>query len=65
MPEFPNRPPQPTHVEGTKRGEEAGFRKEPGRDLHAKNYRSARDSTGINASRREPINPKMANLPPA
>jgi hypothetical protein len=60
-----NKPPQPVHVAGTKRGEEAALnKKEPGRGV-GKHYRTARDSTGINAAAREPIIPVMANIPPA
>jgi hypothetical protein len=58
--------PQPVHVPGTPKGEEQALNgREPGRDLNRKYYRSARDSTGINADKREPIVPGMANIPPA
>jgi hypothetical protein len=60
-----DKPPQPTHVEGTKRGEEAGFYKEAGRSANTKHYRSARDSTGIDSARKGPIDPRMPNIPPA
>ncbi len=30
-----------------------------------KSYSEARDSTGINAEKREPIDPRMPNMPPA
>lgn len=48
------------------RGEEMAASKgrEPGRGGQ-KYYRSARDSTGINAKAREPISPAMPNIPPA
>jgi hypothetical protein len=60
------RPPEPIHIAGTKRGEELALRKgtEPGRG-DEKQYRSARDSTGINASDRQPIDPRMPNIPPS
>jgi hypothetical protein len=58
--------PVPDHVAGTPKGEEQALHtREPGRDPDRKNYRSARDSTGINADKREPIVPGMPNIPPA
>jgi hypothetical protein len=58
--------PQPVHVAGTPKGEEQALKsREPGRDPDRKYYRTARDSTGINAKDREPIVPGMANIPPA
>ena len=60
--------PQPVHIPGTNKGEELVFHlgKEPGRKQeNARNYRSARDSTGINAHKRGPIHPDMPFLPPA
>ena len=58
--------PQPVHVPGTPKGEELALGgREPGRDPNRKYYRSARDSTGINADKREPIVPGMASIPPA
>jgi hypothetical protein len=40
--------------------------KEPGRESgNTRNYRTARDSTGINAAQRAPIHPDMPNIPPA
>jgi hypothetical protein len=38
--------------------------KEPGRG-QGKQYRSSRDSTGINPQNRQPISPAMPNIPPA
>jgi hypothetical protein len=61
-------PPQPIHVPGTSKGEELALRsKEPGRRQgNGRNYRSARDSTGINASARRPILPDlMPSIPPS
>ncbi len=61
-----SKPPVPDHVAGTPKGEEQALSsREPGRDPSRKYYRSARDSTGINADKREPIVPAMANIPPA
>jgi len=60
-----SRPPQPVHVPGTIKGEELALtHKEPGRG-EGKQYRSSRDSTGINAKARAPIHPKMPSIPPA
>jgi hypothetical protein len=52
------------HTNGTRRGEEWAWegRKEAGREG---NTRTARDSTGINANARKPIDSRMPNLPPA
>jgi hypothetical protein len=61
-------PPKPVHVEGIHRGEEAveSFGREPGRNNEkGKMYRSARDSTSINAADRAPILPIMPEIPPA
>ncbi len=61
-----SKPAVPDHVAGTPKGEELALgNKEPGRDPDRKNYRSARDSTGINADKRQPILPVMPNIPPA
>ncbi len=62
-----SKPPQPVHVTGNGKGEERALTKgrEPGRDAERKQYRSARDSTGINASAENPIHPDMPNIPPA
>ena len=59
-------PPEPVHVGGMSRGEEAVMHKgkEPGRG-ERKGYRSSRDSTGINAEQGMPIDPAMPNIPPA
>lgn len=59
-------PPEPVHVPGTHKGEELVLEKghEAGRGV-GKYYRSARDSTSINADKRAPIHPAMPNLPPA
>lgn len=58
--------PQPTHVAGIPKGEEESLNStEPGRERDRKNYQDARDSTGINAAKRQPIHPAMPNIPPA
>lgn len=58
--------PQPTHVPGTPKGEELALtQKEEGRSANRQHYQSARDSTGINAKNREPIDPRMPHIPPA
>lgn len=58
--------PEPVHVAGTSKGEEMTLRKgrEPGRGGR-RFYRSARDSTGINAANRQPILAAMPSIPPA
>ena len=60
--------PQPVHIPGTNKGEEMVLHKgrEPGRQQeNTRNYRTARDSTGINARKRGPINAAMPSMPPA
>lgn len=58
--------PQPSHVPGIPKGEEESLKSsEPGRDRGRKNYQDARDSTGINAAKRQPIHPAMPNIPPS
>jgi hypothetical protein len=54
---------RPTHVKGTKSGNSTGnYEKQEG---HLPDGRStARRSTGINADKREPIDPRMPNLSP-
>ena len=53
----------PSHTPGTTRGEETIFKKgpEPGREGGT---RTARDSTSINAKKRDPIDPRMPYMPP-
>jgi hypothetical protein len=63
-----NQPPRPVHVPGTTKGEELALRKgrEPGREeAGSRSYRSSRDSTGINAKDRAPIDPRSPSIPPA
>jgi hypothetical protein len=54
---------KPTHTPGTKQGNSTGnYEKQPG---HLPDGRStARRSTGINAKKREPVDPRMPNLSP-
>jgi hypothetical protein len=54
----------PTHTPGVKQGNSTGnYEKQSG---HLPDGRStAARSTGINASKRDPIDPRMPNLPPA
>lgn len=57
---------QPSHVPGTNKGEEQALTtKEPGRGSDRKSYQDARDSTGINSDKRQPIHPSMPQIPPA
>ena len=54
----------PTHVKGIKEGNSIGnYEKQNGH--MADGRASAAKSTGINVSGREPIDPRMPNLPPA
>jgi hypothetical protein len=65
---FRANPPKPTHVPGTNKGEELTMKngREPGREERGKKgYRSARDSTSINAASEAPIDPRMPEMPPA
>jgi hypothetical protein len=59
-------PPRPTHIARTNRGEELvrTHGREPGRGESKRGYRSARDSTGLNADNRAPIDPRMPEMPP-
>lgn len=59
------KPPEPVHVSGMHKGEEHALEKgrEPGRG--GKQYRIARDSTGINPEHHQPIHPAMPQIPPA
>ncbi len=59
-----NPPPDITaHTPGTKRAEEWTYegKKEPGREGQG---RTARDATSVDPKSREPIDPRMPNLPP-
>lgn len=65
---MPHDPPSPTHVPGTNKGEElvAKRGREDGRgEAGRRGYRSARDSTSVNAESFEPIDPRMPEMPPA
>lgn len=64
----PKDPPRPVHVSGTNRGEELvqDQGREPGRNQPgSRPYRTARDSTGLNADTHAPIDPRMPQIPPA
>ena len=53
----------PTHVQGVKQGNSTGnYEKQAG--FHPDGRATAAKSTGINAGKREPIDPRMPNLPP-
>ncbi len=57
-------PPQPNHIAGTNKGEELALgSKEAGRG-QGKDYRTARDATGVCPDARNPIHPDMPHLPP-
>jgi len=58
-------PDATAHTPGTAKGEEQieNQGKEPGRDEES--HRTARDSTSINFEDREPIDPRMPQMPPA
>jgi hypothetical protein len=58
-------PDLPAHTSGTPKGEERVQHKglEPGRQRKVP-HRTARDSTSINAEAREPIDPRMPEMPP-
>ncbi|MFZ0706811.1 MAG: hypothetical protein WAM71_14490 [Candidatus Korobacteraceae bacterium] len=57
------RPDSPSHQPGVHKGEEwSRHDTEPGR---GKSDPGARNSTGINADKRRPIDPRMPNYPPA
>lgn len=57
------RPDAPSHTPGTHKGEEwSQTHTEQGREGKTA---TARSSTGINASKRGPIDPRMPHLPPA
>jgi hypothetical protein len=58
------RPDAPSHVRGIRMGNAAGnYRKQAGHLPDGK--ATAERSTGIGASKRNPIVPQMPNLPPA
>ena len=57
-------PDAPSHVKGIKSGNSRGnYEKMAG--LNADGTRTAESATGINAKARNPIDPRMPNLPPA
>jgi hypothetical protein len=53
----------PAHTPGARKGEEFPKRQpEAGR---TRDTRTSRDTTGINADKRRPIDPRMPEMPPA
>ena len=66
MASFDSRAQLPSHTPGTPRGEEMVRKlgREKGRD-GPRGGRTARDATSINATARNPIDPRMPHLPPA
>jgi len=58
------RPDICTHIPGTNKGEEwiLKGKREPGRE---NSVRTARDATSVNPKHREPIDPRMPQMPPA
>jgi hypothetical protein len=57
-------PDLPSHVPGVKQGNSKGnYERQPGHDPDGTS--DARRSTGVNPERRDPIDPRMPNLPPA
>lgn len=55
-------PDKPSHTPGTHRGEKWGStHKEPGRRGPTRTWR---DATSINADQRQPIDPRMPQMPP-
>jgi hypothetical protein len=65
MASFDSRAELPAHTPGVPKGEERVRREgpEPGRE-NRQLGRTARDSTSINPSARDPIDPQMPHLPP-
>jgi hypothetical protein len=57
-------PDSPTHTPGVRKGEERSGKHHTGRKP-VRAPRTMRDATGINARKREPIDPSMPELPPA
>jgi hypothetical protein len=57
-------PDAPSHVKGIKQGNAKGnYERQPGHGPDGR--RTAEASTGVNAKARNPIDPRMPNLPPA
>ncbi len=58
------KPEDPSHVKGINEGNAIGnYEKQSGH--HPDGRRTAESSTGVNAKARNPIDPRMPNLPPA
>jgi hypothetical protein len=58
------KPADPTHVKGIKQGNSVGNYERQGGHL-PDGRRTAESSTGVNPKARNPIDPRMPNLPPA
>ena len=60
------KPDLPSHTPGVPKGEERVLQegREPGRG-GKKFWRTSRDSTGVGAEQRKPIDPRMPEMPPA
>lgn len=57
------KPDAPSHVKGIKQGNATGnYERQPGHEPDGR--RTAESSTGVNAKARNPIDPRMPNLPP-
>lgn len=57
-------PDAPSHVKGIKQGNAKGnYERQAGHQADGR--RTAEASTGVNAKARNPIDPRMPNLPPA
>lgn len=59
------KPPEPVHVAGMHKGEEQALNGSHEAGRGGRQYRGARDSTGINAEHHQPIDPAMPSIPPA
>lgn len=58
----PKTPPAPTHVPGTKKGEEAGLKDKRQKSRQLTATSTAEDFTGINPKHRNPIDPQMPTI---
>ena len=57
------KPDAPSHMRGTRQGNKGPFHKMPGHNRDG--TVTAERSTGVNPAARNPIDPRMPNLPPA
>ncbi len=66
MAKYDSRSKLPAHTPGTPRGEELIRKSAASRAARTRTCgRTARDSTSINPEARDPIDPRMPDLPPA